>query len=558
MDDLSVVIAGAAGEGIQVVGEVLAQTVSAHGYAVFAWQEYESRIRGGHSRFALRIGEVPRNAALERADLLLALNPGAAQQYRPLLGDGGLLLSPEGEGEAEGAVAIPFAELAQEAAGKKLYANSVAVGALVAALGMDREVLYRVLERRFREKGEEVSEANRKAAEAGYREATERCGERCPWKLGGAEGRYYLADGHRAVALGAVRAGCRFLSAYPMSPSTSIITFLAKEQERLGVFVEQAEDELAAINMAVGASYAGARSLTATSGGGFALMGEGVSLAGMTETPVVIVLAQRPGPATGLPTRTAQGDLLFAVHAGHGEFPKAVLAPSDPVDAFHQTVRAFDLADRFQVPVVLLTDQFLAESLFSVEDFELGRSEPELHLADPGEIEEYRRYRLTEGGVSPRLYPGQSEHLVGADSDEHDEWGHITEDLEGTAVPMMEKRLSKLAGLRAALRPPEADGVEEAEHVLVGWGSSRGAVREAVELLRAEGVAAGSLHFTDLWPLPEYRFPEGKRYWAVEGNATGQLARLLRSEYAVVFQGRVGRCDGLPLTAETIRRQIDV
>jgi 2-oxoglutarate/2-oxoacid ferredoxin oxidoreductase subunit alpha len=556
VDDLNVVVAGAAGEGIQVIGGVLAETVSAHGYAVFAWQEYESRIRGGHSRFSLRIGEAPRNAALEGAHLLLALNEGAARKYRPLLAEGGLLISSEEE--TDGGIGIPFAQLAEEEAGKKLYANTVAVGALMAALGMELDPLERVLEKRFGAKGEEVLKGNRKAAEAGYREAAERCGDRCPWKLTGSGGRYHLADGHKALALGAVRAGCRFLSAYPMSPSTSIITFLAKEQERLGVFVEQAEDEIAAINMAVGAGYAGARSMTATSGGGFALMTEGLSLAGMTETPVVIVLAQRPGPATGLPTRTAQADLLFAVHAGHGDFPKAVLAPSDPVDAFHQAVRAFDLADRYQVPVIVLTDQFLAESLFSVEDFELGRSAPEIHLADPEEIDEYRRYRLTEDGVSPRLYPGQSEHLVAADSDEHDERGHITEDLAGTAVPMMEKRLAKLRALRRAMKPPEEEGVDEAEHVLVGWGSSRGAIREAVELLRKDGVEAGRIHFTELWPLPDYRFPEGKRYWVVESNATGQLGRLLRSEYGVGLRGEVLRYDGLPLTGESIRRQVDV
>jgi len=556
VDELNVVVAGAAGEGIQLIGGVLAETLSAQGYAVFAWQEYESRIRGGQSRFSLRIGEAPRSAALEGADLLLVLNAGAAEKYRPLLVDGGLLIAP-GEG-TDGGLGIPFARIAEEEAGRKLYANAVALGALMAALGMELEPLERILENWLGDKGPEVLQANRKAAKAGYRQAAENCGEHSRWKLTGSAGRYHLVDGHQALALGAVRAGCRFLSAYPMSPSTSIMTFLAKEQKRLGVFVEQAEDEIAAINMAIGAGYAGARSMTATSGGGFALMAEGLSLAGMTETPVVIVLAQRPGPATGLPTRTAQGDLLFAVHAGHGDFPKVVLAPSDPVDAFHQTVRAFNLADQFQVPVILLTDQFLAESLFSVEDFELARSAPQDHRADPAEIDEYRRYRITDDGISPRLYPGQSEHLVAADSDEHDEFGHITEDLAGIAVPMMDKRLAKRAALRRAMRPPEKEGVDEAEHVLVGWGSSRGAVREAAELLRKDGVKAGRIHFTELWPLPEHSFPAQKRYWVVEGNATGQLGRLLRSEYGVTFQGEVRRYDGLPLTGNYIRRQLDV
>jgi len=330
--------------------------------------------------------------------------------------------------------------------------------------------------------------------------------------------------------LAAARAGCSFMAAYPMTPSTGIITFLSKEQERLGVFTEQAEDEIAAINMAIGASYCGARAMTATSGGGFALMVEGLSLAGMTETPVVIVLAQRPGPATGLPTRTAQGDLLFAISAGHGEFPKLVLAPADAKDAFHQTVRAFNLADKYQVPVVISTDQFLADAHFSVGDFETDKASPHFHLADPSLIEDYGRYRITREGVSPRLYPGQSEHLVCVDSDEHDEKGHITENLAGTAKRMLEKQMAKDKGLKKEVRPPEESGLGDAETVLIGWGSSRGAVLEAVDLLKEDGKRAGMIHFTELWPLPEYSFPKGKSYWTLESNQSGQLARLLRSE----------------------------
>jgi 2-oxoglutarate ferredoxin oxidoreductase subunit alpha len=556
MADINLAVVGSAGEGIQVIGAVLAETISAHGYAVFAWQEYESRIRGGASRFSVRIGEEPSNAPLEQVDLLLALNAGAAERYRSLLKQDGVLVAKEGEGERT--LRIPFERLAQERAGKKLYANTVAVGAVVAALGLELDLLGKVLESRFGGKGTEVLEANRRAAEAGHREAAAFCVDLCPWKLARHTNRYYVTDGHTALALGAVRAGCRFMSAYPMSPSTSIIAYLAKEQKRLGIFIEQAEDEIAAVNMAIGAGYAGARAMTATSGGGFALMAEGLSLAGMTETPIVIVLAQRPGPATGLPTRTAQADLLFAVHAGHGEFPKVVLAPSDPVEAFHQTVRAFNLADRYQVPVVLLTDQFLAESLFSVEDFDLRRSSPEFHLEDPAGVADYRRYRVTPDGVSPRLYPGQSEHLVCADSDEHDESGHITEDLSGVAARMMEKRLAKDRTLQAAIRPPEEVDLAEAEYVLVGWGSTRGAIREAAHILRREGVTVGRIHFTELWPLPDYGFPEEKKYWIVEGNATGQLERLLRSKYALEFQGRVRRYDGIPLTGQYIRRRFDV
>ena len=551
MEDLNVVIAGAAGEGIQTVGAVLAETVSAQGYAVLTWQEYESRIRGGQNSFSIRIGEEPRNAPLLEADILLPLNEGALEKYRPLLKQEGILLADK-EAE-ERTIAVPFANIAEEELDNTLYANTVAVGALVAVLGIQLDTLKGVLGRRFSNKGEDVVRANHIAAEKGYSLAEDRCKGVCPWQLPPRKERYYLIGGNEAIPLAAAYAGCRFISAYPMTPSTGIITFMAKKEDRLGVFAEQAEDEIGAINMAIGASYAGARAMTATSGGGFALMVEGVSLAGMTETPIVIVLGQRPGPATGLPTRTAQGDLLFAINAGHGEFPKMVLAPSDPKDAFHKTVRAFNMADKYQIPVIVLTDQFLADASFSIQDFQLDKEEPALFLADPSRISAYKRYQFAHNGISPRLYPGQSEHLVGADSDEHDEQGHITEDLTRTALPMLEKRLAKLQGLRKEMNPPEERSLDEADVALVGWGSSRQAVLEALRLLEQDGVKAGMIHFTELWPLPAYSFADGKEYWSVETNATGQLSRLLRSEYGLNFQHHIRRYDGLPLTANYIR-----
>ncbi len=545
------VIAGAAGEGVQTVGDILAHTISAQGYAAFTWQEYESRIRGGQNSYSIRIGEKPQNAPLLPADVLLALNEGAVKKYEPLLKEEGTLLAQNQLRERM--IAIPFVEIAEEELGDKIYADTIAVGALVGVLGIDLDTLKQVLVEKFRRKGNEVVESNLSAAEEGYRRATQGCKDMCPWKLPRRGGRYYLISGNEAIPLAAAFAGCRFIAAYPMTPSTGIITYLAREEELLGVFAEQAEDEIAAVNMALGASYAGARAMTATSGGGFALMVEGVSLAGMTETPLVIVLAQRPGPATGLPTRTAQGELLFAINAGHGEFPKLVLAPSNPYDAFHKIVKAFNLADKYQMPVIVLTDHFLADSQFSVSDFDLGTAGPGFYLADPQEIRDYKRYRLTEHGISPRLYPGQSEHLVGVDSDEHDEEGHITEDLGATVRAMVQKRLAKIDGLKKEISLPEEISVNDVDTVLVGWGSSRGALLEGLSLLKQEGKKAGMIHFTELWPLPEFTFPEGKTYITVESNATGQLARLLRSEYDVSFQGTINRYDGLPLTGEYIR-----
>jgi len=552
--DLNVVITGAAGEGVQTVGEVLAETIAGHGYAVFAWQEFESRIRGGQNSYSIRISEKPVNAPATRADILLALNDGAAIKYAPLIQTDGILIAEKKIRDKM--ISIAFSDIAKKELGNKIYGNTMALGALAAAIGMNPEILHAVLAQRFDEKGDPVVAANRVAAEKGYLLASEGCKGICPWKLPERDARYRLISGTEALALAAVLAGCRFMAAYPMSPSTEIITFLAKNETPFEVFTEQAEDEIAAVNMAIGAIFAGARAMTATSGGGFALMVEAISLSGMIETPVVIVLGQRPGPATGLPTRTAQGDLLFAVHAGHGEFSKLVLAPADATDIIGQTVRAFNLADRYQIPAIVLTDQFLMDGLFSVEDIRPEQYAPEFHLADPSVIDDYYRYQVTETGISQRLYPGQSQHLVTADSDEHDSRGHITEDLAKTVPTMVEKRLAKHRELKAAIRPPEEIGVDEAERILVGWGSSRPALLEALERLNKNGTRTGLIHFTEMWPLPAYQFPEGKAFWSVENNATGQLARLLRSEYGISFAGRVHRYDGLPLTGPYIQEML--
>jgi len=272
----------------------------------------------------------------------------------------------------------------------------------------------------------------------------------------------------------------------------------------------------------------------------------------MVETPGVFVLARRPGPATGLPTRTAQEDLLFAIRAGHGEFPRAVLAPSDPQEAIDLTVRAFDLADRYQIPVVLMTDQYLADSRFSLDRLELPAEIPSSHLADPAVFEDYARYAETESGISPRLAFGQGGHTICLDSDEHTAEGHITENLETVRPAAVAKRLHKLERLREEIRPPVADRTDDADLILVGWGSTREAIAEAVDLLRAAGRKAGALHFSELWPLPKLEPQREARYWTVEGNATGQLAQLLHGELGWPIEGTIGRSDGLPIDARFI------
>ncbi|OQX12549.1 MAG: pyruvate ferredoxin oxidoreductase [Desulfobulbaceae bacterium A2] len=359
-----------------------------------------------------------------------------------------------------------------------------------------------------------------------------------------------------ALALGALAAGLKFCAFYPMTPATSIVLELIAHAEVMGCVIEQAEDEIAAINMAIGAAFAGAPSMVATSGGGFALMVEGVSLAAMTETPLLIVVAQRPGPATGMPTRTEQADLEFVLHAGHGEFPRAVFAPGSIEECFHLTGKGLILSERSQSPVFLLTDQFLADSSRPVTPFAPVVSFPcsagdEADTAPPP----YRRYLLTATGISPRRLPGLSEHLVVADSDEHDEEGHISED-HNLRIGMVEKRLRKLELLQGEVVAPKLEGGEGADLLLLCWGSSQGPVREAAAVLCGQGRKVASLHFSQVWPLVPDQFlgtlQSAGKIVCVEGNATGQFARLIQRETGFAIPDRIGRYDGLPLTAHYI------
>jgi 2-oxoglutarate ferredoxin oxidoreductase subunit alpha len=350
-----------------------------------------------------------------------------------------------------------------------------------------------------------------------------------------------------------------------MTPSTGIMNYIAGREQKLGIVVEQAEDEIAAINMVLGASFGGVRAMTGTSGGGFALMVEGLSLAAMTETPVVIALAQRPGPATGLPTRTEQGDLLFALYTAHGEFPRVVFAPGNPEQAFRLTVKAFDLAEKYQVPAIIMTDQYLADSQWTYDSFELediGNRDYRLREEGLNKLQSYNRHIFTGDGVSPLAVPGVSDHLVVTDSDEHGEEGHIIEDAE-TRVKMVNKRLfEKLPRIRAEMEHPLHYGARDPDIVIVGWGSNYGVMKEAVDSLSAE-LSIAMLHFSEVYPLPDTQgfdymklLRDARFSICIENNARSQFARLMRAETGYEFKGRINRYDGRPFLLEDIREGI--
>ncbi len=553
--DITVKIGGEAGQGLQTVGDLLCHVCRRAGYFFLAINDYESRVRGGHNFFQVRISDKPVLAPAQQVDLLVDLDGVTYKQHATELKEDAIVLCrPEQNPAQHRTLHLDFTALAKEA-GNKAAQNTVAAAACLALLGAGEELCQKVVEQLFGTAEEKLGAINQKALQAGFTSATQ--SDLKGWDLTWVEQQPAGAflDGASTLALGAVAAGCRVGAFYPMSPATGIMTHLVQLAEHFPLVVEQAEDELAAINMVTGASFAGCRALTATSGGGFSLMSEGIGLAAMTETPLVLINAQRPGPATGLPTRTGQGDLLFTLHAAQDEFPRFVLAPATVADCFDTMQRAFYLADTYQVPVIVLVDQYLVStSILVQEKLEVSPiAAPSPPPDPPAKPEGYARFAFTESGVSPRLLPCQSQALVKATGNEHTPDGHSSENRENRRA-MVEKRLAKLPAMKQEQRPPLFHH-EQADWLLVSWGSSYGIVREAVDKLRAQGLDVGLVHLVDIWPLPQEPLQSllRERKWLlVEQNATGQLGWMLRAELGVEPQGSIFQYDGRPLEVTRI------
>lgn len=551
MKDYVIAISGEAGQGINTIGDMLALSLFRNGYCVFTDKSYHSRIRGGEYVYRIRISGMPLYSMRQEFDLVVSLSKSTTLSQIEYFHDETVLVfdsdsehvTHEESGIPFREVKFPFKKVAKEA-GEPRAQNVVSLGALLSLFRVRREIPEKLVREAFEGK-EEVTRANLLALSKGYEIAL-------PVEVPAFQPlarEYFLMNGTEGTGLGAIAAGCKFLAAYPMTPGTGVMTFLASNALKHSIVVEQAEDEIAAVNMAVGASFAGARSLVTTSGGGFALMQEGVSLAAMTETPLVIVDAQRPAPATGLPTRTAQEDLHFVIHAGHGEFPKYVVAPRTARDAFEITQKAFYIADKYQIPVIILLSQCLTDSSATIEKPTYIEEYLERAIVD-GE-ENYKRYILTSNGVSPRAIPG-GKALVKVDSDEHDEYGHITEDLK-IRKEMVEKRMKKLDNLVRELSEPLKFNLD-APLVLVGWGDSWGAIDEFAR--SRKGV--GYIHYNEVFPLDASvaNLLRGKKVVTVEGNFTGQFATLLKSITGLEVK-HMGRYDGRPINAAWIAKEIE-
>lgn len=563
----NILIGGEAGQGLATMGRLLVGALVKSGFSIFAWQEFESRIRGGHNTFSISVSNDSSAGPGTPIDILVALNEETADLHDAELSEKGVVIHNKSEfqRDASNYLAAPFDELVS---GK--FRNSVALGIVGGVLRMDMDVFKSALEGFFGAGKPEALKSNLESINNGMKWTKNQDIDFSDFAQKPTTSARAIMSVHEAVALGAMSAGLKFYSFYPMSPSTSIAEAITKWAKKMGIVVEQCEDEIAVLNMAIGASFAGAPSMVGTSGGGFALMTEAVSLAGASETPVVIVVAQRPGPATGLATRTAQGDLELVLHGGHGEFPRAIFAPGSVEECFHVTRKAFELAGMIQGPVIVLTDQFIADCFSNIEPFDVDGLDAISWGKPPTEANsEFLSYRVTDNGVSPRLYPGlttklgspyDSEQLVIGDSHEHTEDGHLSEDRKNRKR-MVDKRKSKELVIRENLLPFQLDGDSDPELLIVCWGSTKRAALLAMETMRNRGQKVGALHLSQVWPLPNNelleRLNSANQVVCVEGNSNGQLARLIRQETGFVIDRSVLQYDGRPIMPEWIVNEFD-
>lgn len=570
-------IGGEAGFGIMISGFNFARTMSRCGYYVFTANEYPSLIRGGHNTETVRVsGKKEIHSLLSTVDILIALNKETVDLHRGELShDAAIIYDPNDFQIRQKELAaditlypIPLLQISKERGGDVLMRNTVAIGASLAILDLGLSVFNDVLGDQFKRKGEQIVQKNIDLAYAGYETAKKLHGDK-PIKLDKPTPyeKKVVITGNEALGLGAIASGMKFFAAYPMTPINGLLHFLALVQEEAGFIYKQPEDEIAAINMAIGASYAGVRSMTASSGGGFSLMVEGLSLAGMTESPLVIVYGMRPGPATGLPTWTGQGDLHFVLHAGHGEFPRIVLAPGDVDEAFSMAMESFNLAEIYQVPVFLLTDKFLNESRKSIHLGKIKKITDEF-LIERGKLlskeeqekqTEIARYQFADDGISPRPIPGRKGGVFRANSDEHNQDGYSDEEAEN-AAKMVEKRMKKLNILKERVPSPKLYGPEEAETTLVGWGSTKGPALETLRLASQNSISFNYLHLNWIHPFPKKSVAkilgQAKTVVDIEGAHNSPMADWIKLHTGISLEKRIRKYDGRIFYPEEIIEMI--
>jgi len=573
-------IGGAAGQGVATPGDIFAKIFSRRGLHLNAYNAYQSIIRGGHTFLTIRTGPEKVTNMGDRIDLLIPLNQDAMDRHLGLLTAGAACIynadtiKPGIAAEGVALCPLPVSKLA-DISRNKVAQNTLAVGAGLSMMGIGFQALEEVLSEQFKKKGDAVVSENVGIARAGYDYATSNF-KPFAWPLPRTENRYAVLSGNTAMAMGGAAAGVKFYCAYPMSPSTGVLHWMASHARKAGIMVRQVEDEIGVVNMAIGAAHAGVRSMCATSGGGFALMSEGLGLSAMMETPVVVIDCQRAGPSTGVPTKTEQGDLWQMLGAAFGDYPRVIGTPLDIGDCFKMIPEIFNVADRYQCPGIVLCDLLLSEGRLSVDpkdlDFAPVVDRGELITtapADSGSNGEgaYKRYKFTESGISPRAVPGVPGHTHTAASDEHDEDGVLISDEFTNPTKrrnMMEKRMRKVAGIDAAVPPPTLSGPPDAQVTLIGWGSTNGVISEACEILTEQGIPANHLQIRWLVPLHGDAILDILKHShhtiIVENNYSGQFARYLRSETSFVPNGHIRKYDGEPFMphhiVEAVKEQL--
>lgn len=575
-EDLNIRISGEAGQGLKTIGITLTQIFDKAGLNIFANQDYMSRIRGGNNYFQIRISNKPIYTLRDKEDIIVALDKMSVDIHKNNLNKEGIIIADMEKFKLNDNNKIffntPVYGLAQKHGGKDIYSNSVAVGILSNIIGIDLDMVKDMLKKSFQGKSEEIINKNINCLVSGYEYSDNNFKDnKFKFKLNKNSIKKIIIDGNQAIGLGAIKAGCKFYSAYPMTPSTSIMDTVAQYSNEYNIIVEQAEDEIAAVNMVIGASFAGARAMTSTSGGGFALMSEGISLSGMTETPIVIVDAQRPAPATGLPTRTEQADLDLVIHAGHGEFAKVVFTPGTIEEAFYLTIKAFNIAEKYQIPVMILTDQHLADSYRNIDGFDMNKIKVKRSIISKEKsktVKNYKRYKLTESGISPLAIPSWINEVIYCDSDEHSEEGHITEDGD-IRNKMTEKRFyKKIIKLTDEIEPPVVYNLKKAKIILIGFGSTYGVLKETCDNYKYLNI--GMIHLPQVLPFPSkevLKIIKNKAtkeqgtdlefIYTVENNAGAQLAKLLRRETGILVNSSILKYDGRPFNLDYLIEEIN-
>src|SRR3989441_718683 len=571
-------IGGAAGQGVATPGDIFARVFARRGLHLNAYNAYQSISRGGHTFLTIRTGPEKVSNMGDCIDLLIPLNQDSMNRHLGLLSAGSACIynadtiKPGAAGNCVQLCPLPVSKLA-DITRNKVAQNTLAVGAGLSMMGIGFQALEEVLAEQFKKKGEAVVAENVAIARAGYDYATSNF-KPFGWPLPMTENRYAVLSGNTAMAMGGAAAGVKFYCAYPMSPSTGVLHWMAAHARKAGIMVRQVEDEIGVVNMAIGAAHAGVRSMCATSGGGFALMSEGLGMSAMMETPVVVIDCQRAGPSTGVPTKTEQGDLWQMLGAAFGDYPRVLAAPLDIGDCFKIIPEIFNIADRFQCPGLVLCDLLLSEGRLSVDPKDLDFN-PVIDRGDlittatpaSGTDSDYKRYKITESGISPRAVPGVPGHIHTAASDEHDEDGVLISDEFTNPTKrraMMEKRMRKVTGIEAAIPPPALWGPRNADVTLIGWGSTKGVIEEACEILSEQGISANHLQIRWLVPLHGQAIldilKDARHTIIVENNYSGQFARYLRSETSYVPSGYIRKYDGEPFMphhiVEAVKEQL--